>query len=396
VGTDDAGLVGTEMSQEAHSVKSRRKIRVLQLGSPTGLYGAERWILALVNNIDRDKIDVEVAVILDDPTLNADLCRQAERIGIPATIFEAYGKFNWSAVKQLRAHIVRNGIDVLHTHGYKTDIIGILATRGTGCKIITTPHGWSTNAGYRLKVYESLDRAAFLFFDGVVPLSSEIYNGLKYIPVVRNKLQLIPNGVDLSDVDEVNEIADELLDLKSNGCFVVGYIGQLIRRKGLDVLLIAFQRLTLPKKHLVIVGDGEQRADLESLAGQLGIRDSVTFCGFRKDRVALLKGFDVFVLPSRLEGIPRCLMEAMAAGVPVITSNIPGCIDLVQHERTGLLFDVDRADSLHMRMQELVANDVMREKMKINARQLIVEKYSAGHMARQYADLYSGLARGNQ
>lgn len=375
-------------------MKREMVIRVLHLGSPTGLYGAERWILALVNNIDRTTIRSEVAVILDDAALEADLCQQAEKTGIPAMVFEAHGKFNWSAVKQLRTHIVRNGIDILHTHGYKTDIIGVLATRGTGCRIVTTPHGWSTNAGYKLKIYESLDRAAFVFFDGVVPLSNDIYNGLKQIPFLRKKLRLIPNGVDLSDIDEVNTIADEILELKASGRFVVGYIGQLIRRKGLDVLLTAFQRLTVPNKHLVIVGDGEQRAVLESLADQLGIRDSVTFCGFRKDRVGLLKGFDVFVLPSRLEGIPRCLMEAMAAGVPVITSNIPGCIDLVQHERTGLLFNVDRADSLHMRMEELAANDGMREKLKINARQLILERHSARHMATQYADLYSRLARG--
>lgn len=382
------------MSREAHSVKSRRKIRVLQLGSPTGLYGAERWILALVNNIDRDKIDVEVAAILDDATLNAELCKQAERIGIPATIFEAYGKFNWSAVKQLRAHIVRNGIDILHTHGYKTDIIGALAVRGTHCKIITTPHGWTANAGYKLKIYETLDRGAFYFFDGIVPLSEQLYDGLKSIPFLRRKLRLIPNGVDLSDIDQVPEIADEIRNWKSNGYFVIGYVGRLIHGKGLDILLRALAKMESKEWRLAIVGDGELRNELFQQACESGLEDHVRFFGFRSDRLAFLKGFDAFVLPSLSEGIPRCLMEAMACRVPVITSNIPGCVDLVQHGQTGLLFDVGHVDSLLKRMNEMIADVRTREKLKINARQLIVEKYSAAHMARQYVELYKGLAQG--
>lgn len=382
------------MSREAHSVKSRRKIRVLQLGSPTGLYGAERWILALVNNIDRDKIDVEVAAILDDATLNAELCKQAERIGIPATIFEAYGKFNWSAVKQLRAHIVRNGIDILHTHGYKTDIIGALAVRGTHCKIITTPHGWTANAGYKLKIYETLDRGAFYFFDGIVPLSEQLYDGLKSIPFLRRKLRLIPNGVDLSDIDQVPEIAGEIRNWKSNGYFVIGYVGRLIHGKGLDILLRALAKMESKEWRLAIVGDGELRNELFQQACESGLEDHVRFFGFRSDRLAFLKGFDAFVLPSLSEGIPRCLMEAMACRVPVITSNIPGCVDLVQHGQTGLLFDVGHVDSLLKRMNEMIADVRTREKLKINARQLIVEKYSAAHMARQYVELYKGLAQG--
>lgn len=371
-----------------------RRVRVLQLGSPAGLYGAERWILALVNNIDRARIDPEVATVLDDPAHGADLCSSAERLGIRAKVFEAHGRFNWSAVRQVREHVEKNAVDILHTHGYKTDVIGLLATRGTRCKIITTPHGWSVNAGYMLRFYEMLDRGVFWFFDAVAPLSADLYDGLSALPFLRRKLRLIPNGVDIEDVDDVGEAPREVREWQSDDGFTVGYIGQLIPRKGLDVLLTAFQRLAIPGKRLVIIGDGPQRAQLESLTDQLEIRDRVTFCGFRQDRIALLKGFDVFVLPSRLEGIPRCLMEAMAAGVPVLASNIPGCIDLVEHERTGLLFDVDRAESLRQRLYELATDSALGDRLRIHARRLIVEKYSARLMAQQYADLYVELARG--
>lgn len=375
-------------------MKPRGKIRVLQLGSPTGLYGAERWILALVNNIDRAKIDAEVAVIRDDPALDADLCKQAETIGVPSTIFEAHGKFNWSAVRQVRSHIVKNGIDILHTHGYKTDIVGMFAVRGTNCKIITTPHGWTVNAGYKLKIYETIDRGAFYFFDGIIPLSEELYNGLKSIPFLRRKLRLIPNGVDLSDIDQGSDIADEIQEWKANGYFVIGYIGRLIQGKGLDILLRALARVKSRNWRLALIGDGDAREELFQLACETGLEDHVRFFGFRSDRLAFLKGFDAFVLPSLSEGVPRCLMEAMACRVPVITSNIPGCAALVQHGETGLLFDVGQADSLLKGLDELITNVRTREKLKVNARQLIVDKYSAEHMARQYADLYKGLVQG--
>ena len=80
---------------------------------------------------------------------------------------------------------------------------------------------------------------------------------------------------------------------------------------------------------------GEQKAELQALARELGIENQVHFLGFRTDRLSLLKGFDVFVLPSTLEGIPRCLMEAMTAGIPIIASDIPGCNDLIKHEKTS-------------------------------------------------------------
>lgn len=370
------------------------KVRVLHLGSPTGLYGAERWILALANNIDRASIDIEVSVILDDPGLNADLCKEAARIGVPASIFEAHGKFNWSAVRQVRAHLVKNKIDILHTHGYKTDIIGIFATRGTRCKIITTPHGWSADAGLNLRIYETIDRAAFIFFDRVVPLSEDLHKGLRWIPFVRNKLKLIPNGVDLSDIDRVDAVADEILEWKSKGYFVIGYIGQLIPRKGLDLLLKVLAEVGNKNCMLAIIGDGESRNELVQLAKDTDIGDRVRFFGFRSDRLSFLKGFDVFALPSLLEGVPRCLMEAMACYVPVIASDIPGCRDLVKHEETGLLFRSGSVDAFSRALTLLVSNSPLRGRLASNARKMIDEEWSAFSMAKRYAQLYSELAHG--
>lgn len=347
---------------------NNQKIRVLQLGSPTGLYGAERWILALVNNINKIDIQIIVAVILDDPNLNADICKEANKIGVSTKIFKAYGKINWSAVRQLREYIIETNADILHTHGYKTDIIGLLAAQGTCCKLVTTPHGWSKNAGFKLKIYEAIDRFAFCFFNAIVPLSEEIYNGLKHFPCLRKKLHLILNGVDIVDIASVSNIADEIADWKVHDYFVIGYIGQLIYRKGLDVLLKALAKIDLREWRLAIIGDGPEKSELVKLVHNLKLERQVKFFGFRKDRISFLRGFDVFVLPSRLEGVPRCVMEAMATSVPVVASDIPGCRDLIEQDLTGLLFKPDDVDELCQAISNLMTDGDLGSRLATNAK----------------------------
>ena len=115
------------------------------------------------------------------------------------------------------------------------------------------------------------------------------------------------------------------------------------------------------------------------------------FLGYRTDRLELLKRFDVFVLPSSLEGIPRCLMEAMAARVPVVASDIPGCNDLVTSDETGLLFACGDEDALAVALNELATDPNKSDRLAANARQLIDEQYSASVMAGEYASLYAEL-----
>ncbi|MET0658165.1 MAG: glycosyltransferase [Steroidobacteraceae bacterium] len=367
-----------------------KTLKVMQLGSPTGLYGAERWILALIRHLDRSSIESVVGTIRDADDLQAPLCEEAKGLGFQTHIIEARGRINMAAVRLLRRFIVENDVHILHTHGYKTDLVGVLATSGTQCLQVSTPHGWSVRAGFKLRLYEAIDRLALTFCDGVAPLSQALFDELRSIPGMKRKLHLIRNAVDIDEIDESGAIAAEVAAWKAQGSFVIGYIGQLIERKGLHVLLKAFAALDIPNKKLAIVGDGNQRAELVEAANELGIAGDTHFFGFREDRLALLRGFDVFVLPSTLEGIPRCLMESMAANVCVVASNIPGCLDLVEHEQTGLLFESGSVESLRLALLACASPDV-RLRLTAKARDFVVANYSAGSMARQYRDLFMKL-----
>ncbi len=366
------------------------KIRVLQLGGAGGLYGAERWILALIRNHDANKIESEVCVIRDDPALDPQLPALAEQYGYTSHVIDSFGRLSWSAIAQLRRIIVEQKIDIVHSHGYKNDLIAILAARGTTARLLATPHGWSANAGIKLAAYEALDRFLFRFFDAVAPLSQGLLDGLKGRRALVGKLHLIPNGVDIREIEETQGVAPLLTAMKANGGYIVGYIGQLIVRKGLDSLLRAFAGWQRPGKQLVLVGEGDQRAALEALAQELGISDHVHFAGFRADRLAWLGGFDVFVLPSWLEGIPRCLMEAMAVGVPIISSDIDGSRELLAHGEVGLLFPPGDVAALRAKLEQLDEPQVA-QALCTKAKLHLHEHYSAKRMASEYEQLFAEI-----
>jgi len=307
------------------------------------------------------------------------------------------GTVNFKAVKLLRAYIRKEGIDIVHTHGYKQDIIGLLATRGLGCKLISTPHGWSRDAGFKLQCYEGINRLVFPFFDAVVPLSNDLYSPLSGLPFLKQRLHLILNGVDTGEILETPDIAPEIDQLKKDGSFVIGYIGQLIHRKGLDILFKAVSIQANPCQYrIVLVGDGEQRSFLEQAAKDMGIENQVHFYGFRQNRLAFLNGFDVFVLPSRLEGIPRCMMEAMTAKIPVVASNIPGCSDLVENGKTGFLFSKESVHGLAQAIDQVRRQPEKVSEMAEQGRQNILLDHSALRMAKEYTSLFVGLTAKNR
>jgi len=367
-------------------------VSVLHMGSPKGLFGAERWILALIRHLPAARVESIVGVVKDEPGPGPELCAQAARLGFETRVFEAPGRLSLAAIGQMRRFVRERGIDIVHTHGYKSDVIGFLATRGTNCRIVSTPHGWSTSAGLKLQVYEALDRIVFRFLDLVVPLSEDLYAGLRTLPGLKGKVRLIANGVDLSEVDSVGETAAELQACRTRGEAVVGYIGQLIARKSVDTLLRAFAGLRIERKRLYIVGDGPERPALERLAGELGVSEHVCFTGFRDDRIALLKGFDALVLPSKLEGIPRCVLEAMAAGVPVLATDIPGNRDVVLDRISGLLFQVGDHDGLAGLLGTMLSDAGLRASIVEAGQRLVRASYSAQAMAEAYERLYAELA----
>jgi glycosyltransferase involved in cell wall biosynthesis len=366
-------------------------IKVLHLGSPSGLYGAERWIISLISHLDSGRIESLVGAVNDGGYDDVPLCRMAQSRGFESVVIQGHGKVNLDAVRELRQYIVANRIDILHTHFYKADLIGLLAARGTNCLVMTTPHGWAVRPSPSLWVYERLTKLCFSFMDAVVPLSTGLMQSLKWTPGLSGKVTLIENAVDLSEAKQDCALDVGLAALRASGKFILGYVGRLDAGKDLETLLRAMAGDQHPNWHVVLVGAGDHGDQLRALVAELGVADRVTFTGYREDRMAFLKGFDIFVLPSLSEGTPRCLMEAMAAGIPIVASDIPGCRNLVDGSSTGLLFPVGDERALRERVVELSESAERRASIIDGARRFVEAKFSCERMAREYESLYENL-----
>ena len=369
------------------STRHEGKIHVLHLIGSTGLYGAERWILALMGALDHNRIQSSLVNLVDNKNETSEVVTAARNRGFRALDFHTGGNYNPLAALRLARWVKGQKVHIIHGHGFKSDMTGLLAARVAGCRAVTTPHGWSLEKNRKLELYERLDRGLFRFMDAVCPLSQALKKDIENCAPPA-ALRLILNGVDVEEV----QAASPPLRLRS-GAFVIGYMGRLVELKDLNTLLAAIRHLCdrQLKIHLVIIGDGPEKADLFHMAARLGITERVNFLGFRADPLPILKTFDVFVLPSLTEGIPRCIMEAMAAGIPVIVSDIPGNRALVSHGETGLLFLPGNSSDLAEKIEAVMNDPVKAMAMAASGQKKIEDNYSSRKMGREYTKLYDEL-----
>lgn len=369
-------------------------MNILQFICPTGFYGAERWILALAKHLPADRVRCDLAVTLEDNSRDLELVkryREDAAINQGGEAFEIpmSHRFDIGVINRLVELIRERDIDIIHTHGYKSDILGVMAAKKAGIKSVVTPHGFENARDLKLRLFIWLGCKAMARGDVVAPLSPQLVEDSKRFGVRDSKIHYIQNGVDLSEVDEQRLKPKIATDGKKR----IGFIGQMISRKNIFDIISIFS--SLAEKHddieLLLVGDGDQRAELETFAANKPHRERMHFLGFRNDRLELLQSFDLFVMTSTLEGIPRCLMEAFAMGTPVAAYDIAGIDQLVTHEKTGLLASPGDKKTLQSYWEKILFEPTYAATLADNARQYVHEHYSAQRMANEYVELFERM-----
>jgi glycosyltransferase involved in cell wall biosynthesis len=170
---------------------------------------------------------------------------------------------------------------------------------------------------------------------------------------------------------------------------VIGSAGRLVREKGYELLVEA---LTLvPTATAVVVGEGPERGRLESLARKLGVEDRLVLTGWKEDVAPYLRGADVFALPSRAEGLPLAILEAMQMGLPIVATDVGSVAEAVTSGRTGLLVPPDDVTAFADALGRLVVDQQMRTEYGNEGRALWQAKFGAARMARKYEQLYERL-----
>jgi glycosyltransferase involved in cell wall biosynthesis len=366
-------------------------INVLQFICPTGFYGAEAWILALAKNLDPTRISCHLAVTKESADQNLEIFDRFQAIGLSANQIPMRGRFDPRVILKLSRLIKQEQIDIIHTHGYKSDILGLFAARIAGVKVLATPHGFENAKDLKLKLFIRLGCFALKHADIVAPLSEDLEYNIQKINIQPQKVKLIINGVDLSEIED--ERAKQTNPLYSSEEKIIGYVGQMAHRKNVKALIEAFDLLFQEnnKVRLLLIGDGPQKKELQAKTKTLSSSNNIHFLGYRDDRLQFVKQMDLFAMTSSLEGIPRSMMEAMAMGIPVTAFLIPGIDKLIIDRRTGLLAQFGDVEGLKINLQLILSDRQFAQKIGQAGRKHILENFSARRMADEYAALYRSM-----
>ncbi len=235
-----------------------------------------------------------------------------------------------------------------------------------------------------------------LLADYFISLNNHISRELVQVGVSPERILPVSNGV---DCDTFAPLADPAKREAMRARFglvnrhTILFVGRLVERKRVDDLLRAFVLVAgeFSEYNLAIVGDGEDKARLEDLANSLALTGRVQFLGEREDVAEIMKVCDLFVFPSRLEGNPNALLEAMAAGMPVITTYISGHVEFVTHRETAFLTPTKNIPLLAQAMETLLKNTDLALGIARQGRQMVMERMSFQVMSKRYAELYRSL-----
>lgn len=302
---------------------------------------------------------------------------------------------NIIAYRKLKALLTQEQFDLIHVHTPMAAWLGRLAVKRTNQgPVLYTAHGFHFYRGapwpYWLFYYPA-ERLAARWTDGLIVMNNEDLVQAKHMGFKEGRNLFFTHGVGVDlkrfSMPKGSQSIREELSLGDQD-IVITCVAEFTSTKNHRFLLDAWHKLAReePQAHLLLVGDGHLRKAMERKVRIEGI-PRVRFLGFRKDVPQLLHATDIFVLPSRREGLPRSIMEAMAAGKPVVATDVRGSRDLVEHEVTGLLVQLGDVEGLAQAILRLIRDPELRQRMGQAGREKI-KAYSLDHVLQEMAIIY--------
>ena len=232
----------------------------------------------------------------------------------PLHEIDDHGPLDWKLVPRTIELCRELKVDVWHAHDYKTNLLGLLVRRRWPMRLVTTVHGW-VELTLKTRVYHLLDRWTMPKYDRVICVSPDLRDSCQRFGVKQDRLQLIENAIDTEQFRRRVSPAEAKKKLGvSPDELLVGAVGRLSNEKGFDLLIRAFAALDsdAPPSKLVILGEGDEKPNLQALIDHLGLADRVTLAGFQSNTIDWYQAMDVFVLSSLREGLPNVVLEAMS------------------------------------------------------------------------------------
>jgi len=362
---------------------------LVHLTASTLFGGPERQMLGLAEAIaDRARVSV---VSFREGGKCRPFLTEVSKLGLEAIELANDSPRFLSAVREIASHLSRLQADVLLCHGYKANLLGRLAARWAGIPAVGVSRGW-TGENWKVRLYETLDRLHLRFMDHVVGVSQAQANK---IFGCTGRLTVIHNAIDperFADPDPRYRL--RLERYFTNGvCLLIGAAGRLSPEKGFDILIDAAEVVCeqCPEVGFVLFGDGPCKEALQAQIACRGLTGSFVLAGHRTDLDKFLPVLDLFVQSSFTEGLPNVLLEACAAGVPIVATTAGGTPEIIEDEISGWLVPPGNPHMLAQRILDAIDSPQRMAEVAFNGRQTVLERFSFRKQALAYLQLVERL-----
>ncbi|MGZ4878004.1 MAG: glycosyltransferase family 4 protein [Candidatus Angelobacter sp.] len=362
-----------------------KRVKVLQLISSGGYYGAENMLLNLCASQEKAGCQNSLLLFYNVHAPNVEFYERARRRGLSVRMVHCQGRADWRAVRQIEEYVQEDGIDLLHTHGYKADLYGYVAARRSHKPVVATCHNWVGGTA-ALGIYNHLDRMALKRFNALAAVSDAVAQRLLDSGVPARKIKTIANGIDVEPFERAQPLPAPTFDRDK----VVGMVARLDLQKGFEYLLRAVRELcgVFRELKVVIVGEGPDRKAIEDMIRQYGLQSTVILAGKQSDMPGVYAAMDIFVLPSLNEGLPMTILEAMAASKPVIATKVGAIPTLIRNGETGLLVEARDTDGLRKAIARLLSDPDLCRRMGAEGHDWVSRNYTSEAMALKYRQMY--------
>ncbi len=364
---------------------SKSGTRILYVITDLEVGGVPLHIFRLALHVRDAGYQPTVISLKDGGPVASSLCEA----GIPVESCHARGGWDVRVFKRLASLIAGQQPDIVHSFLFHANLASRWAAKSAGipvdhvvCEIQTVEverkwHLWVDRWTY--------DGCRFTI--GNSPSVIEHLARFAHIP--RDRLRLVRGGIDVARIDAAKQANKEELGLPHDVPIIL-WVGRLDPSKGLFQLVASFDAVQKKSKaHLVLVGDGQLREQLRHEIAKRNLQSSVHLLGSRNDVPSLLKIADLFVFPSMTEGLPNALLEAMAAGCAIVTTDVPGCRDLIENERTGLVVPYGDTQRLADAMLRLLNDARLARQFGSNAMQSVEANWRIDRMFAEYLSVYA-------
>jgi glycosyltransferase involved in cell wall biosynthesis len=372
--------------QRVSSDEQPRPAAVLHILAPGLVGGLETVVQMLASSQLAAGHRVHVALIVNAGNTDVPLARDLQQAGIDVKTVELPPRAYRQERRQIESLCRSLRPEIVHTHGYRPDVVDAPIARGLGIPTVTTVHGF-VGGDWKNRVFEWLQYRAFRQFDAVVAVSRRLGDALLTAGLPHDRVHVVSNAW-LGKVAVLDRVAARRELGVSDDGIRIGWVGRLSREKGPDLFLRAMgQLLDLPLQASVI-GDGRQLPTLQRLARKLAVERRITWHGVIPNAARFLAAFDLLVLSSRTEGTPIVLFEAMDACVPIVATSVGGVPDVLSPD-DALLVAPENVPGLSGAIRAALGSPKHTQRRAEAARRRLRVQFAPSSWVAQYGRVYA-------